>query len=211
MEFYRSAKLERTSRLHLPSLFLFSFSLFCGPGQKCESIKITQLVCVESVIDAPDLKVCTHCSGLSLGGLSIWPTMRRGNIWPYRLKTSICICLWKMSKIHSCSISSLPFHFSMSAKLFLETSSIFTNSLNLKIPFIPTNTLRLGPHSSVTSLHYLGHFFLHARGWDDQKNTFSLEKGTCGCSPDRQNMGHTVFSVKELNITFVYMCRRIAK
>lgn len=40
----------------------------------------------ESVIDSPDLEVQTHCSGLCLGGLSIWPDVRRGSICPYGLK-----------------------------------------------------------------------------------------------------------------------------
>lgn len=123
----------------------------------------------ESVTDPPDLEVRTHCSGLCLGGLSIWPNVRRENVWPYGLKTSICSCLWKMSKIHSCSISSLPFDFSMSAKFCLETFSIFTNSLNPKLPFIWINTLWLGPCGSVPSLCYLHRLLSILVVWDDKK------------------------------------------
>lgn len=149
--------LERTLRLCRPFMlcfFFFSCSLFLwGELERWHaSPKVTQVVCARISKRFSWPWGSDSLLWSLLGGLSIWPSVRRGRIWPYGLKTSICICLWKMSKIHSCSISSLPFHFSLSAKLCLETFSIFTNSLNLKLPFIWMNTLWLGPCTSAPSL-----------------------------------------------------------
>lgn len=76
-------------------MFLFLFSLFSGEVHGSDVIhpsSHSEFV-AELVIESPDREFSTHCSGLCLGRLSIWPSVKTGNIWPYGLNTSVCICL----------------------------------------------------------------------------------------------------------------------
>lgn len=163
--------------LKTPStLYIFVFVFFVlgwGPGQWYDLPKVTQLVRMESIIDSPDLAFNIRCSGLCLGGLNIWPNVRRGNIWPYGLKTNLCICLWKMSKIHSCSPLCLFDYFHINPTLSRKLNN-FPNSLK------PQNSIYLNKYQLALQYHhlcYLSNLFSSTLGWGD-KNIPSLWKRT---------------------------------
>lgn len=76
---------------HTPCGFVF-FVLVEAQGYDMICPRSHSQFVMESVIDSSDLEVNTLYSGLCHSVLSIWPNPRRGNIWPFGLKTSICIC-----------------------------------------------------------------------------------------------------------------------
>lgn len=71
--------LERTwkASYRLYAFIFASFVLGWSPEQWSDWLKVTQLFCDKVIIDSSDLEVNSHCSGLRLGGLSIWPNVRQ--------------------------------------------------------------------------------------------------------------------------------------
>lgn len=67
---------KELERLHIAFMFLFLFSCEVQSSDLIGSRSHSYFV-TKSIINSPELEANPCCSGLCLGGLRIWPNMRR--------------------------------------------------------------------------------------------------------------------------------------
>ena len=199
---------KELERLHRDYAFVFAFFVLgWGPGQWSDWLEVTQLFCDQVIIDSSDLEVNPHCSGLCLGGLSIWPNVRQREYLTSWIKAKpICLSL---KIVQDSLLFYLLFAFSfisISTKPCLRAFSTFqTHSASkLLLSELTHFEVRVLQCYSSTTPDWLS-IPLDGDDWK-RKKIFPLEMGTWRCSQDRKNRRHIVLPINGLNSIFTEMC-----